>query len=73
MNEEHIEEGYVTRLREELFDLTYSYDRLCSFLDTSEAHRLSDEMIILMYKQKEIMDEYIDVLNDRLALIELEG
>lgn len=72
MNDE-VEEGYITRIREELFDLVYKYDKLTNFLDTSEARSISLDMQTLLCKQVEIMEDYIDVLNERLDLELLEG
>lgn len=72
MNDE-VEGDYITRIREELFDLVYKYDKLTSFLDTSKAHSLSLDMQTLLCKQVEVMEDYIDVLNERLDLELLEG
>lgn len=61
---------YKDRLKQETKDLVEKHNKLHEFMGTKEFYRLSRKKKKLLYKQFRIMNEYIEVLGERM---ELEG
>lgn len=68
MNEIVNDENYKNRLFEEYNQLKQRYANLCLFLTGDTKLQATDFM--LMYEQKEIMEDYIKILERRIENLE---
>ena len=68
MNEIVNDENYKNRLFEEYNQLKQRYANLCLFLTGDTKLQATDFM--LMYEQKEIMEDYINILERRIENLE---
>jgi hypothetical protein len=66
-------ENYKDRLVQEKYLLKEKIDRLKDFLKTETAKKLKKEDLILLESQRDIMQEYINILNKRLAQVKKRG
>lgn len=66
-------ENYKDRLVQEKYLLKEKIDRLKDFLKTEPAKKLKKEDLILLESQRDIMQEYINVLIKRLAQVKKRG
>lgn len=66
-------ENYKDRLVQEKYLLKEKIDRLKDFLKTEPAKKLKKEDLILLESQRDIMQEYINVLVKRLAQVKKRG
>ncbi len=62
-----MDKEFVLRMIEELADLRKKYEKLYAYLGTNSAKTLNECETYLLYRQKDIMLEYIKVLEARLA------
>lgn len=70
MNEDENNSDYRKRLLEERNQLKERYSKLCLFLSGDTKLRAID--FALMYEQKEIMENYLEILERRLENTEFE-
>lgn len=66
-------ENYKDRLVQEKYLLKEKIDRLKDFLKTETAKKLKKEDLILLESQRDIMQEYINILIKRLAQVKKRG
>lgn len=70
MNEDENNSDYRKRLLEERNQLKERYSKLCLFLSGDTKLRAID--FALMYEQKKIMENYLEILERRLENTEFE-
>lgn len=70
MNKDENNSDYRKRLLEERNQLKERYSKLCLFLSGDTKLRAID--FALMYEQKEIMENYLEILERRLENTEFE-
>lgn len=59
-------EGFKERLIKEHDDLLMKFQKLSTFIQTKEFGKLEEIDKSLLIKQKDCMEEYINILNERI-------
>lgn len=63
--------SYIDRMKEEKEELEIKFGKLDIFI-TNNKDDLSKEELMLMYHQKQVMNEYVKVLEDRILFSEFK-
>lgn len=63
--------SYIDRMKEEKEELEIKFGKLDIFI-TNNKDDLSKEELMLMYHQKQVINEYVKVLEDRILFSEFK-
>jgi hypothetical protein len=61
--------SFLDRLNDEAVELSVRLNKLCEFLCSDKFNELSKANQLLLSKQKKAMEEYLSILDIRLALL----
>lgn len=59
-------DNWKSRVKAELSDLESRYNKLLVFLESKACKDLSIVKISLLFRQRDIMKDYVDILKERL-------
>ena len=61
-----IEDTFITRLKDEHYELACKYTKLLDFLNKTREPELGEVHLTLLHKQEKAMSEYLNILAERL-------